>query len=191
MGWTRMNDSAPKGLSKVTESKDLSDSSWEDTGSGQEVRTWEIPCQSMTVLSIAAEMAVSNLSCKHGSSFWWRMCFSLSTLLLASGITSHVAFGQVLEDAALDASGCELPRDCRSTLYGLCWGTCQTTYPHPSPGSSRPCLLCVGPLARGLSLLPAIWKEAIFSSPWVPSLPPSAWALLPIRHSSTGYQHCE
>lgn len=69
MRWTRMNDSAPKGLSKVTESKDLSESSWEDTGSGQEVRTWEIPCQSMTVLSIAAEMAVSNLSCKHGSSF--------------------------------------------------------------------------------------------------------------------------
>lgn len=40
------------------------------------------------------------------------MCFFPSTmnnsLLAAPCITSHMAFGQALEDAALDASGCEL-----------------------------------------------------------------------------------
>lgn len=35
MGWKRMNCSEPKGLNKVTESKDLSQRSWKDTGTGQ------------------------------------------------------------------------------------------------------------------------------------------------------------
>lgn len=182
-GWM----TGPKGLSKVTESKYLSESSWEDTGWGPG-RFWawlSFPLQQSPTWAVVVSMGAHSL---------WQMCFFLpamnNSLLVASCITSHVVFGQ---DAALDTSDCKLPHDCRSTLYGLCRGTCQTTHPHshPSAGSTRPCLLCVGPLAHGLSLLPALWREVIFSSPWVPSLPPSAWALLPVHSSSVGYQHHE
>lgn len=202
MGWARMNDCGPKGLSKVTESKDLSESSWEDAGSGQEVGTWEIPCLSMTVLSIAAEMAISYLSCccKHGGSFLVTNVFLSDhmndSLLVASCITSHMALGQ---DAAPDedAASCELTHEmCRSTLYRLGWAGLKYLPDHlpPPPSFSRQHwtlpFVC-GPFGSGFSLLPALWREVIFSSPWVPSLPPCAWALLPVRRSSAGYQHRE
>lgn len=136
-GWM----TGPKGLSKVTESKYLSESSWEDIGWGPG-RFWawlSFPLQQSPTWAVVVSMGAHSL---------WQMCFFLpamnNSLLVASCITSHVVFGQ---DAALDTSDCKLPHDCRSTLYGLCRGTCQTTHPHshPSAGSTRPCLFLCGP----------------------------------------------
>lgn len=168
-------------------------------------KTWEISFLqiwlSMTILSTAAETAVSYLSCccKHGGPFLFCKCVSFCPPWTipcrqhpASPLTWLSARPWKMQHLMLlTVNWCTT---CRSTLYGLCRATCQTTRPR-LPSFSRQhqtsCLLCGGPLACGLSPLPALWRGAIFSSPQVPSLPPSAWALLLVRCSSTGYQHRE
>lgn len=60
MGGTGMKDYGQKGLSKMSESTDLSRKFWKDPGTGQELEVSFLQLWlSMATLSAAAEMAVS------------------------------------------------------------------------------------------------------------------------------------
>jgi len=89
------------------------------------------------------------------------MCFfppaMNNSLLVAPCITSRMAFSQALEDATLNASGCELTHnvqkhmDCAELRATPAAPTC-----HPSPGSARPLAFC----------LVALWHAASSRFPY-------------------------